>query len=613
MDASSAAPGSYTFSLELTNAADIDGNKLSWRGSTISSNSITIEDTGSDTHTHTYGDPVWVWTGNDADGYTEAAATLTCTGEGTCDWTDNQLSGTAAPTMTQKDATCTVSGNKTWTAAVTLNGRQYTDTKTVTIPAAGHTLTKTEAKAATCTEDGNYAYWTCDVCGWVFSDETGATRTTVEAQRIPATGHNYESGTCTDCGAVQGSFEVYYELYDAAGTTKLTTDIDNDGSLDVEAGESYVAKVFVKPNADQKLRGFELNLTYDSANMTVADDTSFNAVNHDKAAVANGTVQYVLYQAGDDTAAYYPMTANTGLQVAQFTFTLKDTVAADTTMTFGFGAKNEIGVVNEESADAVPATTTPSSVDTLGEITVTWNANGGKFGEAESTTTKVAYGQAAVAPSEPTRGGYTLVGWYDSTDNEQTVITEFPVLYAAAEYAAKWTTTTYAITPDLDGGTLPDGSSMTDYTIENGELPIPTRPGCIFDSWKATSVEGDSNLTVGETVTSLTGKYGNVTLTAQWKLIEGALAIKSATISGNTGTVEAVLPDLKQAANMVTAFYDAAGRMIGVDLQVVDSTMTSKNTLVTLSRSPSSVRVFLLSIGDYIPLTPYAAYSFSNR
>ena len=64
---------------------------------------------------------------------------------------------------------------------------------------------------------------------------------------------------------------------------------------------------------------------------------------------------------------------------------------------------------------------------------------------------------------------------------------------------------------------------------------------------------------------------------------------------------------------MVTAFYDAAGRMIDVDLQVVDNTMTSKNILVTLSRSPSSVRVFLLAIGDYIPLTPYAAYSFSKR
>ena len=36
--------------------------------------------------------------------------------------------------------------------------------------ASGHSLTKTEAKAATCTEDGNTAYWTCGTCHKLFSD-----------------------------------------------------------------------------------------------------------------------------------------------------------------------------------------------------------------------------------------------------------------------------------------------------------------------------------------------------------------------------------------------------------------------------------------------------------
>ena len=36
-----------------------------------------------------------------------------------------------------------------------------------------HTLTKTEAKAATCTENGNKEYWTCEHCGKYFlSDDT---------------------------------------------------------------------------------------------------------------------------------------------------------------------------------------------------------------------------------------------------------------------------------------------------------------------------------------------------------------------------------------------------------------------------------------------------------
>ena len=64
--------------------------------------------------------------------------------------------------------------------------------------------------------------------------------------------------------------------------------------------------------------------------------------------------------------------------------------------------------------DAISVTPTSVSVDTLPEVTVTWYANGGKFGEAESTTTKVVYGQAAVAPVSrpeavtPLRVGMTL-------------------------------------------------------------------------------------------------------------------------------------------------------------------------------------------------------------
>ena len=45
-----------------------------------------------------------------------------------------------------------------------------------------HTLTKTEAKAATCTKDGNKEYWTCEHCGKYFlSDDTNPeTATAVE-------------------------------------------------------------------------------------------------------------------------------------------------------------------------------------------------------------------------------------------------------------------------------------------------------------------------------------------------------------------------------------------------------------------------------------------------
>ena len=60
-----------------------------------------------------------------------------------------------------------------------------------------HTLVATEAVAATCTEDGTNAYWTCSECNKVFADEAATTETTVDAQKITALGHDYAAATCT--------------------------------------------------------------------------------------------------------------------------------------------------------------------------------------------------------------------------------------------------------------------------------------------------------------------------------------------------------------------------------------------------------------------------------
>lgn len=70
-----------------------------------------------------------------------------------------------------------------------------------------HTLTKTEATPATCTEPGNVEYWTCDTCGKHFNDENGATEIEESKWIIPATGHSYgDDGHCMACGAVDSDF-----------------------------------------------------------------------------------------------------------------------------------------------------------------------------------------------------------------------------------------------------------------------------------------------------------------------------------------------------------------------------------------------------------------------
>lgn len=74
----------------------------------------------------------------------------------------------------------------------------------------GHTLTATAAVAATCTEAGKHAYWTCSVCDGIFKNEaaTEAFANLAETE-IPALGHKeiavaYKAPTCSEKGAKDG-------------------------------------------------------------------------------------------------------------------------------------------------------------------------------------------------------------------------------------------------------------------------------------------------------------------------------------------------------------------------------------------------------------------------
>lgn len=142
---------------------------------------------------HVYGEPTWTW-----EGCTGAKATFACTNDGCTHTEDVTAEITSAVT---KEATCTETGVKTYTATVTFDGETYTATKTETIEAHGHTVVKVDAKAPTCTEAGNGAYYTCEECGGCWSDPDAQNATSAENMVVPATGYKYENGVCTVCGA----------------------------------------------------------------------------------------------------------------------------------------------------------------------------------------------------------------------------------------------------------------------------------------------------------------------------------------------------------------------------------------------------------------------------
>ena len=130
---------------------------------------------------HAYGEPVWAWSKD----FT-ATATFTC-------GNDNTHVKTLDAAVTDEvttPATCEKTGVRTYTAKVTFEGKDYTETKTEELAALGHQPELRNAKEATCTEPGYTGDTVCKACEKVL--ETG--------KQTDALGHEFKNGKCTRCG-----------------------------------------------------------------------------------------------------------------------------------------------------------------------------------------------------------------------------------------------------------------------------------------------------------------------------------------------------------------------------------------------------------------------------
>lgn len=180
-------------------------------------------------HVHTWGNPIWNWS---EDG-------KTCTVTFTCEKDENHKENPVVTVTSaiKSPATCTEKGVTTYTATVEFDGKTYTDTKEVAdIPATGHSygkpvwnwsedgktctvtftcekdethketpkviVTSAEKTPGTCTEAGVTTYTaTVEFNGQTYTD-------TKDVADIPATGHSYDNGKCTVCGAIASDFKV---------------------------------------------------------------------------------------------------------------------------------------------------------------------------------------------------------------------------------------------------------------------------------------------------------------------------------------------------------------------------------------------------------------------
>ncbi|MCR5781222.1 MAG: dockerin type I repeat-containing protein [Clostridia bacterium] len=133
-------------------------------------------------------------------------------------------------------ATCTATGERVYTCTI------CDQTRIETIPAAGHKLIETEAKAATCTGSGNVQYYYCFVCGKKFSDAEG--KTEIADVWVKAKGHSFgewkvtkeatideegiETRKCSECGEEEtrpiAKLGIVYIIGDVNGDGRILAD-----------------------------------------------------------------------------------------------------------------------------------------------------------------------------------------------------------------------------------------------------------------------------------------------------------------------------------------------------------------------------------------------------
>ena len=123
------------------------------------------------------------------------------------------------------------------------NDKTHVETEAIPVLAHVHKLSKTEAKAASCTENGNKEYYICSGCKKLFADADAAKEINKEDTVIKATGHKAEKitgkeATCTEDGLTEGSkCSICGEILEKQEVIKATGHKADNGTITVKPTE----------------------------------------------------------------------------------------------------------------------------------------------------------------------------------------------------------------------------------------------------------------------------------------------------------------------------------------------------------------------------------------
>lgn len=176
----------------------------------------------------------------------------------------------------------------------------------------------------------------------------------------------------------------------------------------------------------------------------------------------------------------------------------------------------------------------------INRYTITFNTDGGS--EIKAITQD--YKTAVTAPANPTKTGYTFLGWLDEDGNDATVPTNMPA--GNVTLKANWKINKYTITFDTDGGSAVAPITQ-DYNTAVTAPANPTKDGYTFAGW--------------EPAVPSTMPAENLTVKAKWTQTDYSISHDTQTVVSNQNN-----PDAGDSANMGDTINIVVTPSTGYDL-----------------------------------------------
>ena len=510
---------------------------------------------------------------------------------------------------------------------------EITDASSVIIPATGHSLTLVPAKAATCTEDGNHAYYECSVCGDWFEDATGAVKITdYLSVIIDALGHDWsawtqtidpttttegeETRTCSRC------HETEKRSIPKLGVTsyEIIVNVGAHGSAHASAGASEEGKtITITATPDGGYEIDKITWTPDGGTATditstksfempakkVTVDVSFKASSVTPPGPA--TVTGISLVTPGKTAYTVGETLDvSGMEIkVDYSDGTSATIPVAAAMVSGFDSSAPATSQTLTITYEGKTTTYDVSISAAAPVTYDITVNAGAGGTANASASKATAGTTITITATP-NGGYEIdkitltPEGGTATDITSTKSFEMPAKKVTVSVSFKASSvtppgpTTYTVT-------FKDGDSvLSTVTVNSGEKVAkpadPTKTDHTFNGWYADATftaafDFDQQITANATVyAKFTKNSVTPPVTITYTVTGGA---NSTWTKGSSATVTITV---KRGEADDTCFSHFTGVEIdGVALAVGDYEAVSGSTVVTLK----AAALQKLSVGSH--------------